>query len=81
MGLLSHKKVSKNRLIISNKYIYLATSILVAVFRYSIGTDRMCVIAVVGVTHVGGHVRLHTEVYHSGRRVNPDVRSLLRLQM
>jgi len=59
----------------------LATSILVAIFRYGSGSDRMYVTAVVGVTHVGGQVRLHTDVYHSGRRGSPDVRSLVRLRM
>jgi hypothetical protein len=81
MGLSSHQKVSKNRLFISNKYICLATSILVAIFRYGSGSDRMCLIAVVGVTHVGGQVRLHTDVCHSGRRGTPGVRSLVRLRV
>jgi len=42
---------------------------------------ELCVIAVVGVTRVGGQVRLHTDVYHSGRTRSPDVRSLVRLNM
>jgi len=54
---------------------------LVAIFRYGSGSDRICVISVVGVTHVGGQVRLHMDVYHSGRRGSSDVRSLVRLRM